>query len=142
MGAAFRTGPGVRPAHAQARITAWLFAALNSIEPMIMNLMQIDLFYSDKEWAKLRRPGALEAATRRLEALAAYLEGRDYLEGAFSVADLLMTTVLRIPRHTDLIASMPVLDTYRQRCESRPAFQRALAAQLETFAANAPTDEK
>ena len=129
-----------RDVHAQARITAWLFAALNSIEPMIMNLTQIDLFYSDQEWAKLRRPGALEAATRRLEALSAYLEGRDYLEGGFSVADLLMTAVLRIPRHTDLIASMPVLDNYRQRCESRPAFQKALAAQLETFAANAPAD--
>ncbi len=107
-----------------------------------MNLMQIDLFYADQEWAKQRRPGALEAATKRLGALSSCLEGRDYLEGGFTVADLLMTTVLRIPRHTDLIASMTVLDTYRQRCETRPAFQKALAAQMETFAANAPADKK
>ncbi len=129
-------------AGSQARVTAWLFAALNSIEPMITNLVQIDLFYADQEWAKLRRPGALEAVTKRLVALSACLEGRDYLEGGFTVADLLMTTVLRIPRHTDLIASMPVLDRYRQRCETRPAFQKALSAQLETFAANAPVDKK
>lgn len=129
-------------AGAQARVTAWLFAALNSIEPMIMNLMQIDLFYADQEWAKQRRPGALEAATKRLDALSTWLDGREYLEERFTVADLLMTTVLRIPRHTDLIASMPVLDAYRQRCETRPAFQTALAAQLETFAANTPADKK
>lgn len=125
-------------ASSKARVTAWLFAALNSIEPMLMNLMQIDLFYADQEWAKLRRPGALEAATKRLEALSVWLEGREYLEKRFTVADLLMTTVLRIPRHTDLVAGMPLLESYRQRCEARPAFQKALKDQLDTFAANAP----
>jgi glutathione S-transferase len=105
-----------------------------------MNLVQIDLFYAEQEWAKLRRPGALEAAEKRLEALSSRLEGRDYLEERFTVADLLMTTVLRIPRHTDLVTGMPVLEAFRQRCEERPAFQKALKAQLDTFAANAPPD--
>lgn len=128
-------------ANSQARVTAWLFAALNSIEPMIMNLMQIDLFYAEQEWAKLRRPGALEAAAKRLEALSSWLEGRDYLDERFTVADLLMTTVLRIPRHTDLVTGMPVLEAFRQRCEDRPAFQKALNDQLDTFAAHAPPDK-
>ena len=127
-------------ANSRARVTAWLFAALNSIEPTIMNLVQIDLFYAEQEWAKLRRPGALEAAAKRLEALSSWLDGRDYLEERFTVADLLMTTVLRIPRHTDLVTGMPVLEAFRQRCEERPAFQKALKAQLDTFAANAPPD--
>jgi glutathione S-transferase len=66
------------------------------------------------------------------------LEGRDYLEGRFTAGDLLMTTVLRSLRHTDLIARLPILDRYRQRCEGRPAFQKPLADQLTDFAANAP----
>jgi len=117
----------------RARTTTWMFAALNSVEPAIENLATIDLFYPEENWAKERRPGALEFAETRLASLSKWLEGRDYLENRFTVADLLMTTVLRIPRHTDLIAKMPVLDAYRLRCEARPAFKRALAAQMADF---------
>ena len=123
---------------ARARVTAWMFAALNSVEPAIQNLAEIDLFHADAEWAKLRRPAVVERVQARLAALAASLDGRDYLVDRFTAADLLMTTVLRILRHTDLVATNPVLDTYRQRCEARPAFQKALADQLAPFAANAP----
>jgi glutathione S-transferase len=115
------------------RATTWMFAALNSIEPHIVNLTAIDLFYAKEEWAKLRRPGALAQAQTRLNALADWLNGREYLEDRFTAGDLLMTTVLRVPRHCDLIAQIPVLENYRLRCESRPAFKRALAAQMADF---------
>jgi glutathione S-transferase len=117
----------------RARVTAWLFAALNTIEPQVQNLAAIDLFYAQEDWAKARRPGAVEAVQKRLQDLAAWLGDRNYLEGRFTAADLLMTTVLRILRHTDIVAQIPVLENYRLRCEARPAFQRALAAQMAVF---------
>jgi len=118
---------------ARARTTAWMFAALNSVEPHIQNLTAIDLFHAEEDWAKQRRPAALKLAQARLSALSDWLDGRAYLEDRFTVADLLMTTVLRIPRHTDLVAQMPTLETYRLRCEARPAFKRALSAQMADF---------
>jgi glutathione S-transferase len=121
-------------AASRARVTAWMFAAMNTIEPQIQNLAAIDLFYAQEAWARARRPGAVEAAQKRLQDLAAWLGERDYLEGPFSAADLLMTTVLRILRHTSIVAQIPVLENYRLRCEARPAFQRALAAQMAVFA--------
>jgi glutathione S-transferase len=78
-----------------------MFAALNSIKPRIQNLAAIDLFHANEEWAKTRRPEEFKFAQRRLTALSDWLDGRDYLDGRFTVADLLMTTVLRIPRDTD-----------------------------------------
>jgi glutathione S-transferase len=112
---------------ARARVTAWMFAALNSIEPRIQNLAAIDLFHPNEEWAKTRRPEEFKFAQKRLAALSDWLEGRQYLEGRFTVADLLMTTVLRIPRNTDLITQMPVVNAYRIRCEARPTFKKAFA---------------
>ena len=117
----------------RARVTAWLFAAMNSIEPQLQNLTAIDLFYAQEDWAKARRPGAVEAVQKRLQDLAAWLGDRNYLEDRFTAADLLMTTVLRFLRHTDIVAQIPVLENYRLRCEARPAFQRALAAQMAVF---------
>jgi glutathione S-transferase len=110
-----------------------VFAALNSIEPFIQNLTTIDLFYAKEEWAKLRRPGAEEQVKTRLSQLAVWLGDRDYLEDRFSAGDLMMATVLRIPRHTDLVTGHPTLGPYLARCTERPAFQRALAAQMATF---------
>jgi glutathione S-transferase len=111
-----------------------MFAAVNSIEPHIQNLTAIDLFHADQDWAKTRRPAALQLAQSRLTSLSDWLDGREYLEDRFTVADLLMTTVLRIPRHCDLVAQMPALEAYRLRCEARPAFKRALDAQMADFA--------
>jgi len=124
--------------NARARVRSWLFASLNSIEPAIQNLAEIDLFNAQEAWAKQRRPAVVEMARARLADLARVLADRDYLEGAFSVADLLMTTVLRIARHTDLVAEVPVLDAYKARCEERPAFKKALADQLAAFKKYAP----
>jgi glutathione S-transferase len=117
----------------RARTVTWMFAALNTIEPRVMQLAEIDLFHPEEEWAKIRRPAAVEAVNTRLAELAACLDGREYLEGRFTAADLLMTTVLRILRHTDLVARVPVLEDYRLRCEARPAFAKALADQLAAF---------
>jgi glutathione S-transferase len=80
------------------------------------------------------------AVKMRLSSLCDRLEGRDYLENGFAASDLLMTTVLRILRRTDLVAEMPVLEAYRLRCEARPAFQKALADQMVSFVKNAPAD--
>jgi glutathione S-transferase len=126
----------------RARMTAWMFAALNSIEPHIQNLTAIDLFFAAEDWAKARRPGALKMAETRLQALSDWLDGRDYLEDRFTAADLLMTTVLRIPRQTDLVAQLPVLEAYRLRCEARPAFKKALAAQMADFVDEAPAQAR
>jgi glutathione S-transferase len=122
----------------RARARTWLFAALNTIEPQIQNLAAIDLFYADQDWAKERRPGAVAMVEQRLDELTPRLAARDHLEDCFTAGDLMMTSVLRILRHTDLVANRPVLDAYRLRCEARPAFQKALADQLAVFAANPP----
>jgi glutathione S-transferase len=118
----------------RARATTWIFAALNSVEPALANLTQLDLFHAGEEWAGLRRPGLEQRAQQRLAELANWLDDREYLEDRFTAGDLMMTTVLRIPRHTDLLAQFPALDAYRQRCEARPAFQQALADHLAPFA--------
>jgi glutathione S-transferase len=119
-------------------VTCWMFAALNSIEPRVQALAEIDLFHPDAEWAKLRRPAVEQAVKARLTTLAARFNGRDYLEDRFTAADILMTTVLRGLRHTDVVAQIPPLDAYRRRCEARPAFQKAMTDHLAPFAKNAP----
>jgi glutathione S-transferase len=119
---------------ARARAVQWLVAALNSIEPFVMNVALIDLFYVNEEWAKLRRPGAVEFVKRRLAALSKALGNQPYLDGdRFTAGDLMMTTVLRILKHTDIVTSDKRLAAYIERCTARPAFQRALDAQLSDF---------
>jgi glutathione S-transferase len=118
----------------RARAVTWVLAALNSVELFIRQLATIDLFNADKEWARERRPDVEKAVRKRLGELAASLGKRDYLEGRFTAGDLMMTSVLQILRHTDLVAAEPVLAAYQARCEARPAFQKALADQMATFA--------
>ena len=122
-----------REPKARARAITWIFAALNTIEVVIQPLAEIDFFYRDKEWAKLRRPSAEKGVRKRLSELAAVLGDREYLEDRFTVGDLMMTSVLRILNHTDILDAEPKLKAYKERGEARPAFQRALAAQLASF---------
>jgi glutathione S-transferase len=117
----------------RARTITWMFAALNTIEPRVQALAEIDLFHSGETWAKERRPAAVEALQTRLAELARCLNDREHLVGRFTAADVLMTTVLRILRHTDLVAREPALAAYQRRCEARPAFEKALAAQMAAF---------
>jgi glutathione S-transferase len=119
---------------ARARAVQWLIAALNSIEPFAMNLAAIDLFYADQEWAKLRRPGAEAFIRQRLVSLSKALDDKAFLDGErFTAGDLMMATVLRILGHTDIVTSDLRLAAYLERCTARPAFQRALEAQLGDF---------
>lgn len=119
---------------ARARATQWVIAALNSIEPFAMQLALIDIFYKDEEWAKLRRPGASDFVRRRLGGLASALGDKPYLDGErFTAGDLIMSSVLRVLDHTHLLAEHSNLTAYKARCEGRPAFARALAAQLADF---------
>ncbi len=117
----------------RARATCWLIAALNSIEPMIFELINIDIFNRGEEWATLRRPEAERKVRERLGRLSDWLGDKEHLEGGFTVGDLMMTAVLRSLRHTQLVAEHANLAAYQARCEARPAFQRALAAQLADF---------
>jgi glutathione S-transferase len=119
---------------ARARATQWLIAALNSVEPFVMDVARIDIFYKDQEWAKLRRPGAVEFVRKRLAALSKALGDKPYLDGdLFTAGDLMMTTVLRILKHTDIVTSDKRLAAYIERCTARPAFKRALDSQLSDF---------
>jgi glutathione S-transferase len=119
---------------ARARAVQWLVAALNSIEPCMANVASIDLFYANEEWAKLRRPGAVEFVQRRLSALSQKLGDNLFLDGdRFTAGDLTMATVLRILKHTDIVSSDRRLAAYIERCTARPAFKRALDAQLGDF---------
>ena len=129
------------PRDPQARFRAiqWTYAALNSVEPAILNLLLIDLFYKGEEWATLRRPGAEEFARLKLKRLSHWLGDKQWLEGdRFTIGDLVMVTVLRFLRHTDLVGQIPNLAAYQARGEARPAFQRALADQLAVFRENEP----
>jgi glutathione S-transferase len=120
-----------RDAGARRRATQWLIAALNSIEPFVLNVAIIDLFYANEQWAKLRRPGAVEFVQKRLTALSTSLGDKPYLDGdRFTAGDLMMTTVLRILEHTDIVKSDKRLAAYVERCTARPAFKRALDAQI------------
>ncbi|MEP7129856.1 MAG: glutathione S-transferase family protein [Sphingomicrobium sp.] len=129
------------PSDPQGRYRAiqWTYAALNSCEPAILNLLLIDIFYVGEEWAKLRRPGAADFVKGKLKRLSDWLGDKQWLESdRFTIGDLLMVTVLRFLRHTELVAEHPNLAAYLRRGEARPAFQRALADQLATFAVNQP----
>ena len=124
------------------RAIQWTYAALNSVEPAILNLLLIDIFFTGQEWAKLRRPGAEDFVKLKLKRLSDWLGDKQWLEGnRFTIGDLVMVTVLRFLRHTDLVAGFPNLDAYLKRGEARPAFQQALSDQLAAFAANQPQPE-
>ena len=120
---------------ARARAQQWVVAALNSVEPFIMNVALIELFYADEEWAKLRRPGAIEFMQKRLAAVAKALGDQPYLDGdQFTAGDLLMSSVLRILEMLPNTGGLdPQLIAYVERCTQRPAFKRALAAHLNDF---------
>ncbi len=115
------------------RATAWVFAALNSVEIWIQQLASLDFFHAGQEWTKEFRPGIEKQVHERLGQLEQALGGKDYLEGRFTVGDLMMADVLRILDHTKILKAYPRLAAYKQRCQARPAFQRALQAQTEGF---------
>jgi glutathione S-transferase len=128
------------PAAGQARwdAIAWLFAALNSVEPVIVRIVSYDIFHKDKSWAPDAREASLGLCRQKLKRVADALAGKDWLAGEFSIADIAMVTVLNGLRHTDLVAEYPSLAAYHKRGTERPAYKRALEAQFADFKAEAP----
>ena len=127
-----------RDAAARWQATAWLIAALNSVEPALMQIVLYDVFHTDEPWAAAARPSALAMAEEKLSGVAQALGSKDWLTGEFSVADIMMVTVLRILDHTDIIDQYPGLSAYRQRGMDRAAFKRALDAQCADFSDQPP----
>ena len=120
------------------RSVAWMIAALNSIEPIILQLLAIDIFNRGQEWTKERRPQVVEFLEARLGKLSDALGDKEWFEGRFSIGDLMVVAVLRQLRHTDIVAKFPNLAALVARAEARPAFQRALADQLAVFKQHEP----
>jgi len=121
------------------RAIQWTYAALNSVEPAILNVFAVTVFYADEEWAKLRRPGAEDFARNKLRRVSDWLGDQQWLEGdRFTIGDLIMVTVLRNLKHTGMVAEFPNLDAYVKRGQARPAFQRALADQIAPFREHQP----
>jgi glutathione S-transferase len=125
---------------ARSQVTAWMFGALNSVEPPIMMLNVLDMIYQGPKGDEYKGLRAWVAgwAESRLDVLVGVLEGKEYVLGYFSAADVLLTTVLRILRDTDYVKKRAVLAAYQRRSEARPAFQKALADHLANFAKHAP----
>jgi glutathione S-transferase len=117
----------------RARATAWTIAALNSVEPFVAQLPIIDIFHRGEAWTKERRPQVVEMIGKRLDRLADWLGDKEWLEDGFTAGDLLMVDVLRILDDTDLLEQRPNLLAYMERGMARPAFERAMAAQLADF---------
>ncbi len=122
----------------RARVIAWVLAALNSIEIHVAQLGAIDLFHAGEAWTKERRPQVIADLKQRLQQLSEWLGDKDYLEGRFTAGDLIMATVLREVDRTELLSKYPNLDAYLDRCTARPAFKRAMDAQLTVFRQHEP----
>lgn len=127
-----------RDATGRARTQAWMFAALTSVEPWFQDLALLDLQIGSRDSAKQHRAWLVDLVQSRLKSLSTWLGDRDYLEADFTAGDLLMSTVLRILRHTEMVASFPNVEAYQKRCEARPAFEKAIRAQMATFEKHAP----
>lgn len=125
-------------ANNRARAIGWMFAALNTVEPPIVELGMAALLERDKPWYAERRPMLEDRVRGRLAQLSGRLGEADWLDGGFSAGDLMMVTVLRRLGASGLLEEYPSLSAYVARGEARPAYQRAFADQLAVFTAAAP----
>lgn len=125
------THAGLLPteAHARARAIAWMFAALNTVEPPILELANAKLLERDRPWAEERLPIVLDRVRDRLNRLSARFGNADWLEGAFSAGDLVMVHALQRLKPAGLLDEYPNLAAYVARGEARPAFKRAFEDQ-------------
>jgi len=117
-------------ANARARAIAWMFAALNTVEPPVLDLVTVRILESDKPWSRERLPLVEDRIRERLKQLSAHLGKADWLDGAFSAGDLMMVSVLLRLRPSALLDGYPNLVAYLARGEARPAYKRAFEAQL------------
>jgi len=128
--------------NARARAVTWLFAALNTVEPPIVELEAFTLLERDKPWYAARRPILADRIRVRLDALSARLGKADWLDGAFSAGDLMMVLVLRRVEGEGLLEDYPNLCAYVARGEKRPAYRRAFADQLAVFKGGPGSDPR
>lgn len=126
-------------ANARARAIAWMFAALNTVEPPILDLQTARFLEGDKPWAEQRLPLVKDRIRKRLGELSDRLGAADWLDGAFSAGDLMMVHALLRLKPSGLLDEYPNLAAYAARGEARPAFKRAFAAQRAVFTGGAPT---
>ena len=117
-------------ANARARAITWMFAAVNTVEPPILELASARLLEGDKPWTKERLPLVEERVRNRLNQLSARLGNADWLDGAFSAGDLMMVSVLLRLKAPGILGEFPNLSAYVGRGEARPAYKRAFDAQL------------
>ncbi len=123
-------------ANARARAITWMFAALSTIEPPIVDLDIATLLECDESWYEQRLPAVEDRVRNRLGELSRRLGDADWLDGAFSAGDLMTVDVLRRLNGSGLLDDYPNLSAYVARGEARPAFKRAFAAQLAVFLGN------
>ena len=117
-------------ANARARAITWMFAAVNTVEPPILELVTANLLERDKPWHEQRLPLVEDRVRARLNQLSARLGEPDWLDGGFSAGDLMMVSVLLRVRASGILDEYPNLAAYLARGEARPAYKRAFAAQL------------
>jgi glutathione S-transferase len=126
-------------ANARARAITWMFAAINTVEPPILDLVTVKLVEGDKPWSEQRLPLIQDRIRVRLGELSARLGDAEWLDGAFSAGDLMMVAVLLRLRMSGMLDGYPNLRAYVARGEARPAYKRAFAAQLAVFTGKPPT---
>lgn len=127
-------------ANARARAISWMFAALNTVEPPIIEREMTTYVERDKSWYDARLPMLVDRIRVRLGELSGRLGDTDWLDGAFSAGDLLMVTVLRRLEGSGILEEYPNLAAYIARGKARPAYKRAFAAQLAVFTGKSPAD--
>jgi glutathione S-transferase len=125
-------------AHARARAISWMFAALNTVEPSILERESARLLEGDKTWYAERLPLVEDRVRGRLDQLSARLGNADWLDGPFSAGDLMMVSVLLRLKSSGILNEFPNLAAYVARSEARPAYKRAFDAQLATYVRNLP----
>ena len=126
-------------ASARARAITWMFAALSTIEPPILDLVTLKFLEGDKPWRAERLPLVEDRIRSRLDQLSHHLGDADWLDGAFSAGDLMMVSVLLRLRASGLLDAYPNLAAYVARGEARPAYKRAFEAQLAVNTGKLPT---
>jgi glutathione S-transferase len=124
---------------ARARAITWMFAALNTVEPPILELVIARILESDKPWNKERLPLVEDRVRDRLKQLSARIGSVDWLDGGFSAGDLMMVSVLLRLKPSGILDGYPNLAAYVARGEVRPAYQRAFDAQLAVYTGKPPT---
>lgn len=120
----------------RARAIGWMFAALNTVEPPIVDRSMCALFEREQPWFEQRLAGIDATVRKRLAALSARLGDADWLDGDFSAGDLLMVSVLLRAKSSGLLGEFPDIAAYVARGEARPAYQRAFEAQRAVFEAS------